>query len=337
MLERLIDLHVDWLLQYAPETTLFRPELYPGVAARLGQSDGYLGATKAAVLACYRSVLDWASQGDPWRALGDLITRLEAEFCGRLLMGAEDFARWKADFDGLTWGVIGVKGFDSLIRSSNDLSRLPSLFDRGVRVFQPVSSGGSVLGGSAAIGDERGLTELGREFLEALVAISSDSRPILDIAHLNPRTMADVLNWFEEDGLRIERLLLVYSHGAPATVGFSSPRAISELNLKRLRALGGSVGFTLAPPFFDSADEVRLAIERTAEIPFRGSAGYDGIAIGTDFLGIDRVIHGMENAPRTVAWLVASYDPATARNLMCGNAESLVAAALLPPSGEKAI
>src|SRR5215210_5651507 len=149
---RLIDLHADWLLQYAPETTLFDPGLYAGVSGRLGQAEGYLSATWAAVLACYRDAEDWARQADPWAALGGLITRIEAEFAGRLLIGPEDHGCWRDDARGLCWGVLGVEGFDALVRTPGDLDRLPRLFERGVRLFQPVSAPASVLGGSSAPG-----------------------------------------------------------------------------------------------------------------------------------------------------------------------------------------
>ena len=76
---RLIDMHTDWLLQYAPETTLYGPALYPGVPGRLGQAEGYLQGTRIAILSCYRKVEDWERQASPWSALGDLLARIEAE------------------------------------------------------------------------------------------------------------------------------------------------------------------------------------------------------------------------------------------------------------------
>src|SRR4051812_29012977 len=118
---RLIDLHCDWLLQYARETTVFDPSLYAEVEARLSQSEGYLQGTTASVFACYRRAEDWARQADPWKALSDLITRVEAEFPGRLLIGPDDHTRWLDDPEGLCWGVVGVEGFDALVRSPGDL------------------------------------------------------------------------------------------------------------------------------------------------------------------------------------------------------------------------
>ena len=320
---RLIDLHTDWLLQYAAETTLFDPALYPETPNRLGQAEGYLGSTWAAVLACYRRADDWARQADPWGALGALIARVEAEFCGRVLAGPEDHRRWRDDPHGLTWAVIGVEGFDALVRTAGDLARLPGLFERGVRLFQPVYSDTSALGGSAEPGDDRGLTPLGAEFLRALLDLASPAggpRPLLDLAHLNPTAAADVLAWFEADATRAERVLPVYSHGALQHDGCPGPRAITAENLRRLRALGGTIGFSVSPGFYDSADALRAGIEAAASLPFLGRAGFEGIAIGTDFLGVDRDAPGLGTAAEVIAWAESTFEPATAAALLADNA-----------------
>lgn len=107
---RLIDLRVDWFAQYAGEAPPF--DRFPPLPGRLGQLDGYLGATSAAFLA-----IDAA-----------LIPRAEAEFAGRLLAGPEDYRRWLDDPDGLTWAVLEIEGG----------SDLPGLFRRGVRSYRPL-------------------------------------------------------------------------------------------------------------------------------------------------------------------------------------------------------
>lgn len=323
---RLIDLHCDWLLQYAPETTVFDPALYPGVAGRFGQAEGYLQATSASVLACVRSRDDWARQADPWRALGALLTRIEAEFPGRLLIGPDDHARWRDDPDGPCWGVIGVEGFDTLVRGPDDLDRLPGLFTRGVRVFQPIASASTVLGGSATPGDDRGLTDLGRAMLGALLDLGPTAggpRPILDLAQMNPGTASDVLDWLETEPGRADRLIPVYSHGAIRHAGSDGPRAITPENLARLRTLGGVIGLSVGPPFYPSTGSLKAGIESAAALPFLGRSGCQGIAIGTDFLGIDQTVPGLGNAEEVVAWVVSSFDPATADAIVAGNARDL--------------
>jgi membrane dipeptidase len=328
---RLIDLHVDWLLQYAPETTVFNPDLYSGVAGRTGQLSGYLQSTRAAILSCYRRAEEWATLADPWAALGDLIARIEAEFPGRLLIGPDDFDRWQDDRDGLAWGVIGVEGFDALVRSADDLPKLPKLFDRGVRLFQPIYGLNNFLGGSSAQGDDRGLTDLGSAFLGVLAnssAGASGPRPMLDVAHTNPRTMADILNWYEADPSRAQALPPVYSHGAPARPDYDSPRAITLDNLRKLRGLGGFVGIGVSPPFYQSAVQVEEAIRAVASIPYLGREGFEGIGIGTDFMGVDQTLPSLENAGEVVVWLQERFDRPTARALTSGNALGLISTSL---------
>ena len=327
---RLIDLHVDWLLQYAGESTVFDPRRYPTSESSLTQAEGYLQATSAAVVSCYRDAEEWAGRPDAWAALGELIARIEAEFPGRLLIAASDFARWEDDPDGLAWGMIGVEGFDSLIRTEADLGRLPALFVRGVRLFQPTYTATGLLAGSSAPGDDRGLTDLGRGFLEVLATIAPDGpgpRPILDLAHLNPRTSGEILDWYEADPGRAGRVAPIYSHGTPAHPGFDGPRALPLEHLGRLRVLGGLVGISVSPPFFRSPDEVKAAIESAAALPFRGRPGFEGIGIGTDFLGVDATFPGLGNTPEIVAWAGANFDPASASALLHDNARALIARA----------
>ena len=322
MPHRLIDLHCDWLLQYALDTTVFDPALYAEAAGCLEQAEGYLLGASAGVMACYRDAREWAAFEDPWRALGDLITRIEAEFPGRILIGPDDLARWDDAPEELCWAVIGVEGFDFLVRTVGDLERLPPLFERGARVFQPVYATDNALAGSASGGDARGLLDLGRRFLETLAEVPGSARPILDLAHLNPSAMADVLDWFEADANRTQRLLPAYTHGAIAHEGFATPRALSLDNLKRLRKLGGTVGIT--PSFYGSKDALNAAIETAAALPFGDDPGYAGIVIGTDFLGVDTTLPGLGNVEGVVAWLLKTFDGPTASRLIEGNARHLL-------------
>jgi membrane dipeptidase len=224
-----------------------------------------------------------------------------------------------------------VEGFDALIRRTEDLDRLPRLFDRGVRLFQPVCSSSNVLAGSASAGDERGLTELGRSFLQSLADLGSQSsgpRPILDLAHLNPRSMSEILDWFESDANRLDRVLLVYSHGALWHPGFDTPRALSWGNLARLRALGGVVGLSVSRPFYSNIGSLKDGIDEAAALPFLGRVGYDGIAIGTDFLGVDATVPLLGNASNVVDWLASAFDPESSAALIAGNAGRLLECAV---------
>jgi len=325
---RLIDLHCNWLWQYAGETSLYNSPCADDMPGLVGRLDGYMSGTRAAVLACGRGPEDWARQHDRWRSLNELIARYESEFAGRLLIGRDDVERWRAEpSDGLCWGMLGVEGFDSLIRAPADLDRLPALFERGVRVFQPVESGTSLLGGSADPGDDRGLTELGRSFLSRLADLAGSGkpspRPIVDLAHLNPRSMAEVINLGTEGALA-GRLLLLYSHGALLHEGFATPRALNHDNVVALRACGGVIGLTPGPPYHLTPIELSAGIEAAASVPFEGRQGYEGIAIGCDFLGIEQTLPRLHNVSQVKKWIIHRFDRETAVMLIAANARRLL-------------
>jgi len=326
---RLIDLHCNWLWQYATETTLHDPALYGEIPARLGRLNGYLQGTAVAILACARKPAEWERDGERWRSLGELIARYEAEFSGRLLIGADDVGRWRAEPpDGLCWGVLGVGGFDYLVREAADLDRIPGLFERGVRAFQLVASAANLLAGSAEPGDNRGLTELGRAFLARLEEVgngrAAGPRPIVDLAHLNPRSMAEVLDWVGSESARAGRLLAIYSHGGVSHPGFDTPRALCRGNLTRLRSLGGLVGFTPGLPYYETPADLKAGIEAAAEVPFEGRPGFEGLAIGTDFLGIDRCLAGLAEVAQIKKWIGRVFDRQSAGLLLAGNGSQLL-------------
>jgi membrane dipeptidase len=127
-------------------------------------------------------------------------------------------------------------------------------------------------------------------------------------------------------------LIPVYSHGTLWHEAYDSPRAITLENLTRLRALGGVVGFSVSPPFFTAADQIKAVIETAASIPFQGRPGPHGIAIGTDFLGVDQTLPGLGNVADVVAWLTGSFDADTATALIQGNAWELLTRVVSPPS-----
>lgn len=325
----MVDLYCDWLVQYAPETTLYEAGLYPEVPGRVGRLDGYLLGTSLAVLACARKAEDWSKQPDAWSALGSIVARYEAEFAGRILRDPADVARWRSSpSDGLCWGVLGVAGFDGLVRDAGDLDRLPALFERGVRVFQPVAIPGGTLGGSSAGGDDRGLTELGRSFLARIVALARGGearpRPIVDLAGMNARTMADSLGRLDEGDASPGELLIAVSHGTggyQALLDGSSPdaRALAEV-----RSRGGVIGLTPGLSGCEAPDELRRLIDAMASLPFEGRPGHEGLAIGSHLLGDERAAPGLASVREITRWLGQTFDRETAAAIAAGNARRLL-------------
>ncbi|WP_165248794.1 Zn-dependent dipeptidase, microsomal dipeptidase [Paludisphaera soli] len=293
----LIDLRCDWALQYAAESSQYDPAAYAEILPRLPRLDGYLMGTSLAVLGCRRKPADWAAQADPWHALGEMIARHAAEFSGRLLALPDDAARWRAEPPGsLCWGVLAVDGLEHLVRSAEDLDRLPGLFARGVRVF------GSLHG------------DLGRAHLERLLELApaTGPRPALDLAGGDSDGIAVVLDWFEADASRSERMLLFHSQGD----------ALDADSARRLRALGGVIG--VRP--IGSAEVFRATIEALAASPFRGKEGYEGIGVATDFLGLDEVPAELADVEKLEGWIAETFPPEAASLLIADNARRLALA-----------
>ncbi len=325
-------------MQYATETTLFEPSAYGDVRDRLPALGGYLLGASAAVLYCSRKPDDWSRRGDRWGTLGDMLARYEAEFAGRLLIGPDDLARFSSEpADGLCWGMLGVAGLDFLVRDPADLDRLAATFERGVRVFQLVEGPDNLLGGSAGAGDERSLTELGLAVLDLLLEIAppfahAGARPVVDVAGLNARALAKVLDWAEQDRSRAERLVLLSSHGslgglALECMGMTGTTVAAHENLRRFRDLGGVIGVSPGPPAVASAEALREMIEAIASIPFLGRPGYEGIGIGTNFLRLSALLPELMDVGRLIGWLVQTFGPETGRDLGERSAGRLLARA----------
>ena len=95
---RLIDLHCDWLQQYANECTLFDPALLCGDAATAWPARRLLAGHVAGCSRLHlRKPEDWDRQGDRWASLAAMLAVYEAEFAGRLLIAPHDVARWRAE------------------------------------------------------------------------------------------------------------------------------------------------------------------------------------------------------------------------------------------------
>jgi membrane dipeptidase len=326
---RLVDLHCDWSRQYATETTLYDGRLYPEVPDRVGRLDGYLLGTSLAVLVCARKPGEGAGQPEHWATLGLMLARYEAEFAGRLIGDAGDVARWRSSPpDGLCWGLLGVAGFDGLVRSAEDLDRLPALFARGVRMFQPIAASSGVLGGSTEPGDDRGLTDLGRAFLGRLAGLAADDeagpRPILDLAGMNAATITDAFRWLDEDPSSRGKLVLASSHGTAGYRDLFETSSADSRNLHELRSRGGVIGLTPGLPGCKTVEELKALVDRVVGIPFEGRDSPEGIAIGSDLLGVERPLPGLESARGISRSFDHSFDRKTAAAIVAGNARRLL-------------
>ncbi|QDV32646.1 Zn-dependent dipeptidase, microsomal dipeptidase [Tautonia plasticadhaerens] len=307
---RLVDLAVEWLDQYAGESTVFEGEARPGIRDRLGQVEGYLSATEIAVVWFGPEAGDRAN---PWGTAGDRMARVEAEFSGRLLAGPEDFGRLDAEPEGgLTWAVAGLRGVTGLLRTEEDRPRLGGLLDRGVRAFRLE---GRVERPPSAE-DDRPLRDEERSAIGALASLAvanlaGASSPMVDLAGLPPRASGEALAWIESTGAPLVPIV---------SLGGSAGGTIAGLrpgDFDRLRSLGGVVGLGIGRAFHPDAEALGRAIEA---ISARG--GLDGVAIGTGYLGVEEPIAGLGTAGELLEWLAGRFDAVTAGGLASGAARA---------------
>ncbi len=251
---RLIDLHVDWLLQYAPDSTAFDPRVIPGSrpapAGRRLPADHPGGGHL--VLPERRRV------GEPPRPLGRA-DRTDRPDRGRVLRPPPDRPR--------RLRPLGRRqGRDDLGRHRDRrVRRRRSGRPPTCPASRPSSSAASgsssrstprpaPSAGSSAPGDDRGLLPLGREFLDALLAAVPE-RAAQPEGPPRPRPPQPARvrrspRLVRGRPRRVDRLIPIYSHGTPVHDGFATPRALPIDHLRRLRALGGFVGISVSPPFF---------------------------------------------------------------------------------------
>ena len=71
--------------------------------------------------------------------------------------------------------------------------------------------------------------------------------------------------------------------------------------------MGGIVGFSVGPPFYQSSEELKAGIETAVSLPFRGKTGFEGIAIGTDFLGVNATLSGLGNVEKVGASISSAF------------------------------
>lgn len=282
---RIIDLRVNWLLQYVGEITTFDPHDYPDIKPRLGEVSGYLQDTLAAIIPCGRSSADWAKQTDPDQAISEIFTRVEAEFPGRILIGPDDYERFASEPHSLCWAILQLDDLDKLIKPTDATQQLSRWFDRGVRIFR--------------------LTDLAQLDLLAQLGSVTGPKPAVDLGGLDPESVNHALNWFDADPSRRARLFPMISH-----LKFD----FHDFSIKRLRKLSGLVGLALGP----SATEFCAQIEPLNE-------EVSGIALSSGYLGGEAVAStGLGTVEEVIRSLTSRLDDAILQSIGHQNAWKLI-------------
>ncbi|HEY5939941.1 MAG TPA: dipeptidase [Gemmatimonadales bacterium] len=251
----------------------------------------------------------------------DIARRLIARYPDRLALAltASDiegnFKRHKVA------SLLGMEGGHAI---ENSLGALRSYYDLGAR-YMTLTHNVTLDWADAALDSTRhnGLTEFGREVVREMNRLGM----LVDLSHVSPATMSDVLDVAEAP--------VIFSHSAARALT-DHPRNVPDSILARLAKNGGVVMVTFVPAFVstevaaweaqekeqrnaikeavtDSVEQKRRMDEWKALHPrpsatltqvadhiehVRKVAGIDHVGIGSDFDGIDTVPVGLEDVSK---------------------------------------
>jgi membrane dipeptidase len=251
----------------------------------------------------------------------DIARRIIARYPDRLALAvtAKDI---ESSFKrGKIGSLLGMEGGHAI---ENSLGALRSYYDLGAR-YMTLTHNVTLDWADAALDSARnnGLSEFGREVVREMNRLGM----LVDLSHVSPATMSDVLD--------IAEAPVIFSHSSAQAVT-DHGRNVPDSILKRLPRNGGVVMVTFVPAFVsaevaawearageqsnairevvsDTAEQTRRFEEWKATHPrpsatlgqvadhiehVRKVAGRDHVGIGSDFDGIDTVPEGLEDVSK---------------------------------------
>lgn len=232
-----------------------------------------------------------------------------------LVLTTEELERAVAE--GKIASLIGVEGGHSI---ENSLLNLRRLYDRGARYMTLTHSRNTEWADSATDQPEHnGLTEFGREIVREMNCIGM----LVDLSHVSPKTMHDVLD--------IAQAPVIFSHSSARAL-CDHPRNVPDDVLRRLPENGGVVMINFMSGFIAPTETLRA--DREARGTYKDVAdhvehvirlaGIDHVGIGSDYDGVRRLPVGLEDVacyPHLTEELVQrGYDREQIHKVLGGNA-----------------
>lgn len=227
---------------------------------------------------------------------------------------------------------LGIEGCDFV-----EISDLPILYNLGLRSINPIYNEDNQYGGGAHGNKEQGLTELGKEFIQAACALGIG----IDISHANRKTTMDILNLIEE--LKVENPnIRVYASHSNAQDLCNRSRNLSFEELTKLKHVGGTVGLLCRKTFCGLYSEEAVI---NNEVDYKGDLikhlnylvsimGIDNVTIASDdmsyhpdsFLAKDNAIFNIENINYELRQLLHNYgfDEESIEKLLVNNFEKKI-------------
>ncbi len=157
--------------------------------------------------------------------------------------------------------------------TEGSLAVLRVLYDLGVRAMMLTWNENNELAGAALAKGNKGLTSLGLEMIDEMNRIGM----AIDVSHLSDRGIDDVLGRSRQP---------VFASHSNARDVFSSPRSLTDAQIRAIAAQGGVIGVNfyhkqLTPKRLASIEDIVAHIVHIAKV-----GGVDCCAIGSDFDGM---------------------------------------------------
>jgi membrane dipeptidase len=200
--------------------------------------------------------------------------------------------------------VLGIEGAQAL---EGQPDRVAEMYRRGVRFMSLTHLANNELGGSSSpLQGNRGITRLGQEVLEAMVAAGMT----VDTAHASARTFSNLADH--------PKARLFSSHTG-VSGGKPSWRNLGDHQLRAIASRGGVVGIIFATIYLGGSalEDVVRHVDHALSV-----MGEDGVALGSDFDGMVPLPRGMRDVTdtgRLVDALCARHPDAVVEKIAWGN------------------
>ena len=206
-------------------------------------------------------------------------------------------------------GVLGIAGGHSI---ENDLNKLTTLYERGVRYMTITWNNSTAWATSAADPQSttRGLSAFGQQVIRAMDSLGI----IIDVSHVGVRTITDIL--------QITTKPIIASHSGVRALN-NHTRNLTDAQIISIAQRGGVIGVVFYPWFLSSTGTATIdSVIRHIDY-IKNLVGVDYVALGSDFDGIEVVPVGLEDVSKfpvlTMALLRRGYSTSDVKKILGEN------------------
>ncbi len=183
------------------------------------------------------------------------------------------------------------------------LSILYALFTLGIRMIGLTWNHANSVGDGVGESRGAGLTDFGKEVVQHMQSLGM----VVDVSHLSEQGVYDVALQATSP--------IIASHSNARHV-FEHRRNLTDMQMKTIADTGGVIGVTFVPEFIASHKKVTMDdliphVEHMLRV-----AGVHGVALGSDFDGIDRTMQDLRRGsdyPRFLERLEKEFGPDVVR------------------------